>query len=67
VFNKEPSHEYVMGGGGVKIYSQGFVAWALGGADWSASRHGSFTLWDRAHGTHYIEGCVGPSQSELCV
>jgi hypothetical protein len=51
----------------VKIYSQRFVPWSLDGGDWSASRRLSSLLWDRVPGIHYIEGCVGPSQSERCV
>jgi hypothetical protein len=53
--------------GGVKIYSQGFVPWALDGGGWSASRRWIYLLWDRTPGIHCINGCVGPSQSELCV
>jgi hypothetical protein len=33
---------------------------ALDGGQWSASRPGHFTARDRAPGTHWIEGGVGP-------
>jgi hypothetical protein len=34
---------------------------ALDGGEWSASRPGSFTSRERAPGTHWIGGCVGPT------
>jgi hypothetical protein len=33
---------------------------ALGGGEWSASRPGRFTSRERAPGTHWIGGWVGP-------
>jgi hypothetical protein len=33
---------------------------ALVGGEWSASRPGPFTTWERAPGTHLIGGWVGP-------
>jgi hypothetical protein len=33
---------------------------ALDGGEWSASRVGRFTLRERAAGTHWIGGWVGP-------
>jgi hypothetical protein len=33
---------------------------ALGGGEWSASRPGRFTPRERAPGSHWIGGCVGP-------
>jgi hypothetical protein len=33
---------------------------ALDGVEWSASRPGRFTLRERAPGTHWIGGWVGP-------
>jgi hypothetical protein len=33
---------------------------ALGGGEWSASRPGCFTQWERAPGTHWIGGWLGP-------
>jgi hypothetical protein len=33
---------------------------ALVGGEWSASRPGCFTLGERAPGTHWIGGWVGP-------
>jgi hypothetical protein len=32
----------------------------LDGGEWSASRPGRFTPWERAPDTHWIEGRVGP-------
>jgi hypothetical protein len=34
--------------------------WALDGGEWSASRPGPFTPGERALGTHWIGGWVGP-------
>jgi hypothetical protein len=33
---------------------------AVDGGEWSASRHGRFTPRERATGTHWIGGWVGP-------
>jgi hypothetical protein len=33
---------------------------ALAGGEWSASRPGRFTLRERASGTHWLGGWVGP-------
>jgi hypothetical protein len=33
---------------------------AVAGSEWSASRPGRFTPWERAPGTHWIRGWVGP-------
>jgi hypothetical protein len=38
---------------------------ALDGGEWSASRPGRFTLKERAPGTHWIGGWVGP-QLHVC-
>jgi hypothetical protein len=35
----------------------------LDGGEWSASRTGRFTLRERAPGTHWIGGWVGPRNS----
>jgi hypothetical protein len=37
------------------------LPWALDGGEWSASRPGRFTSRERAPGTHWIRGSVGPS------
>jgi hypothetical protein len=34
--------------------------WALDGVEWSASRPGRFTPRERASGTHWVWGWVGP-------
>jgi hypothetical protein len=39
---------------------QVFLTSALVGGEWSASRHGRFTPGERAPGTHWIGGQVGP-------
>jgi hypothetical protein len=36
------------------------VASSLAGGEWSVSRHGRFTPGERAPGTHWIGGWVGP-------
>jgi len=33
---------------------------ALGGSEWSVSRTGRLSPWERASVIHVIEGCVGP-------
>jgi hypothetical protein len=37
-----------------------FLDLSIVAGEWSASRHGCFTPWERAHGTHWIGGWVGP-------
>jgi hypothetical protein len=37
-----------------------YLTLALDGGEWSASRPGRFTTKERAHGTHWIAGWVGP-------
>jgi hypothetical protein len=46
--------------GGVDIYIHIFLASALVGGEWSASRPGRFTLGEGAPGTHWIGDWVGP-------
>jgi hypothetical protein len=45
---------------GVDVYTQVFLNSALVGGEWSASSPGNFTPGERAHGTHWIGGLVGP-------
>jgi hypothetical protein len=40
------------------VYSHIFVTSALVGGEWSTSRPGRFTPWERAPGTHWIGGWV---------
>jgi hypothetical protein len=44
----------------VDVYLQAFLTLALDGGEWSASRPGRFTPRERAPGTHWIGGWVGP-------
>jgi hypothetical protein len=44
----------------VGIEDQIFLTSALVGGEWSASRLGRFTPKERASGTHWIGGWVGP-------
>jgi hypothetical protein len=46
--------------GGMKVYFHAHLAVALQGGEWSASRPGRFTPGERANGTHWIGGWVGP-------
>jgi hypothetical protein len=46
--------------GGVDVYMHVFLTSALVGGEWSASRPGRFTSGERAPGTHWIGGWVGP-------
>jgi hypothetical protein len=46
--------------GGVDVYIHIFLASALVGGEWSASRPGRFTPGERAPGTHWIGEWVGP-------
>jgi len=45
------------GSGGI---APAFLTSTLDGGEWSASRPGRFTLRERAPGTHWIGGWVGP-------
>jgi hypothetical protein len=45
---------------GVKVQLHAFLTSALDGGEWSASHHGRFTPRERAPGTHWIGGWVGP-------
>jgi hypothetical protein len=46
--------------GGVDEYIHIFLTPTLAGGEWSASRPVRFTSGERASGTHWIEGWVGP-------
>jgi hypothetical protein len=46
--------------GGVDVQIHIFLTSALVGGEWSASRPGRFTPRERAPGTHWIGGWVGP-------
>jgi hypothetical protein len=46
--------------GGVDIQIHVFLTSALVGGEWSASRPSRFTPGERATGTHWIGGWVGP-------
>jgi hypothetical protein len=46
--------------GGVDVYIQVFLASALVGGEWQASLPGCFTRGERAPGTQWIGGWVGP-------
>jgi hypothetical protein len=46
--------------GGLKVWLHVFLTSALDGGVWSASRPGSFTAREKAPGTHWIGGWVGP-------
>jgi hypothetical protein len=48
---------------GVDVYIHAFLTLALAGGDWPASRPGRFTPRERAPGTHWIGGWVGPRAS----
>jgi len=47
----------------VEVYHHAFLTSALERSEWSASRPGYFTPRERAPGTHWIGGWVGPSAS----
>jgi hypothetical protein len=47
----------------MKTYWGVFLSAALAGDEWSASRPGRFTPEERAYGTHWIGGWVGPRAS----
>jgi hypothetical protein len=42
------------------VWIHAFLTSALVGSEWSASRPGRFTPKERAPGTHWIRGWVGP-------
>jgi hypothetical protein len=46
--------------GGVEVQLHAFLTSALDGGEWSASRSDRFTPRERAPGTHWIGGWVGP-------
>jgi hypothetical protein len=46
--------------GGVDVYTHVFLTSALLGGEWSASFPGRFTPGERAPGTSWIGGWVGP-------
>jgi hypothetical protein len=45
---------------GSDVYLHAYLTLASDGGEWSASRLGRFTPRERAPGTHWIGGCVGP-------
>jgi hypothetical protein len=45
---------------GVEVQLHAFLTSELDGGEWSASRPGRFTPRERAPGTHWIGGWVGP-------
>jgi hypothetical protein len=45
---------------GVELWLHAFLTSALDGDEWSASSPGRFTPRERASGTHWIGGWVGP-------
>jgi hypothetical protein len=45
---------------GMDVQTHVFLTSALGGGEWSASRTCRFTPGERAPGTHWIGGWVGP-------
>jgi hypothetical protein len=47
--------------GGVDVQTHVFLTSALVGGEWSASHPGRFTHGERAPGTHWTGGWVGPS------
>jgi hypothetical protein len=49
--------------GGVDVETHIFLASALAGDEWSASRPGRFTSAEGAHGTHWIGGWMGSRAS----
>jgi hypothetical protein len=46
--------------GGVDVYTHGFLTLGLVGGEWSASCPGRFIPVERAPGTHWIRGWLGP-------
>jgi hypothetical protein len=57
-FNRAPRHEGVLGEW--RYNSTHSLTSTLDGGEWSASRPGRFTPKERAPGTHWIGGWVGP-------
>jgi hypothetical protein len=57
-FNWAPCREDVLGEW--RYSSTHSLTSALDGGEWSASRPGRFTPWERIRGTHWIRGWVGP-------
>jgi hypothetical protein len=57
-FNRAPRHEGVWEEW--RYRSTHSLISALEGGEWSASHPGRFTSWERAHGTHWTGGWVGP-------
>jgi hypothetical protein len=53
-------HYAVKAYGGVYVYTNVFLATALVGGEWSASRNGRFTPGEIAPGTHWRGGWVDP-------
>jgi hypothetical protein len=49
--------------GGVEVQLHTFLTSALDGGEWPASHPSCFTPRERAPGTHWIEGWVGPRAS----
>jgi len=45
---------------GMEVYEHAFLASALDGVEWSASRPGCNTPEESARGTHWIRGWVEP-------
>jgi hypothetical protein len=45
---------------GVDVWIHIFLTSAVVGGEWSVSRHGRFTPWERVPGTHWIGGWVDP-------
>jgi hypothetical protein len=46
--------------GGADVWTHVFLTSAVVGGEWSASRSGRFTLRERAPGTNWIGGSLGP-------
>jgi hypothetical protein len=59
LINQAPRHEGVLGEW--MYISTHSLTSVLDGGDWSASRPGRFTPRERAPGTHWIGGWVGPT------
>jgi hypothetical protein len=57
-FNRAPRHEGVLGEW--RYRSTHSLTSALDGGEWSTSRPGRFTPKERAPGTHWIGGWMGP-------
>jgi hypothetical protein len=57
MLNRAPRHEGVFGIGGL---APRILTSALDGSEWSASHTGRFIPKEKAPGTHWIGGWVGP-------